>query len=410
MELWGEIALDDWGKVGHRSKAGIYYWHSKKRDLIDEDTCYSTVIFSGNKSEGRCPTTIASRYEALYLFIKDKPQVLGTRCAAMHNNHLPFQVKIRSLRKAMPLACHPSKEHAERLHRLDPERYRCDEHKPKLIVAKLSLEMLAGFRPKEEIFSFLSDIPELAIVVPYVTIQDYLYSGKIMHLKRMLYFLMSATHQEMKLSLDIFFERMNKADDSQRSAVLFNVLRTLHDQYPYDCGVYAPLFFNRFTMAPGTAIFLPSGTVHSYLLGDCLEISTRSENIVRVGLTDLYKNVDEFLEIADFTSTNPESFAYRPTVLDKYVLSFTPPTTEFGVFRICVPAEDDYAIKERESCSMLLVTRGSAMLEDSTIIKLGTTLFLLPYHTIKFKVRKDITIYLVYPNPDAPHGEFGNLF
>lgn len=112
MELWGELVTYDYGKVGNRSKAGIYYWHSKKRNLLEEDTCYSTVIFSGNKSEDRCPTMIASRYEALYLFIKEKPQVLGIKCAELYNNRLPFQVKIRSMRKAMALSCHPLKVRA----------------------------------------------------------------------------------------------------------------------------------------------------------------------------------------------------------------------------------------------------------------------------------------------------------
>ncbi|XP_014284721.1 mannose-6-phosphate isomerase [Halyomorpha halys] len=410
LELWGELALDDWGAIGTRSKAGIYYWHSKRRNLLKDDICYSAVIFSGNKSEEQTPTTIASKYLALWLFIRDTPQVLGIECAKDYNNHLPFQVRLLSLRRAMPLVSHPPKEHAVRLNRMDPERYLSDEHKPKLVIVNYSLETLAGLRNKEEIFSFLSAIPELSIVIPYSNIQDYLHCGKVVHLKRMLYFLMSATYQEMKLSLDIFFTRMRTADETERESALYSVLARLHDQYPYDCGIYAPLFFNNFTVEPGNAIFLPSGTVHTYLFGDCIEISTCSENIVRVGLTNLYKDVDEFLTISDFSSSTFESLTYRPTIIDEYVTSFTPPAKEFGVFKINVPADYDYTIKGQDSCSIILVTRGSAMLEDSRIIKLGTTLFVLPYQPITFKVRKEITIYKVYPNPDAPEGEYGNLF
>ncbi|CAH1404382.1 unnamed protein product [Nezara viridula] len=397
MELSGALSTHPWGKRGSKSMAGYYYWHRRKRNLLDENAHYSTLIFSGNASAR--PTVIVETKENLDSFIEKNANVIGKN-GELYANRLPFQVKIICLESGMSLGCHPPKKQAERLHRMYPGRYSSEEHKPKLLIALHYLQVMAGFRQRSEIVSFISGIPELAIVIPYATIEDYLCSGNTLHLKRMFYFLMSASHQEIKTSLDIFFARMNDADSTAKALVNYNVLKTLFEQFSYDCGVYAPLFLNHIFLNPGQAMFIPSGIVHTCLHGDCFEVTTSSRNIIRCGLTDKYKDIDEFLYIADFNASSVEKLILEPNHLDEFEMSYVPPAKEMQVSRICVPVDMTYTIKEKEWCSIAMVTRGIAILDDFRQISLGTALFILPYQKLTFKVKKDITIYVVFPNPD----------
>ncbi len=60
-------------------------------------------------------------------------------------------------------------------------------------------------------------------------------------------------------------------------------------------GALAPLYLNLVTLAPGQALFLPSGELHAYLEGTALEIMANSDNVLRGGLTPKHVDVQELL-------------------------------------------------------------------------------------------------------------------
>ncbi|XP_014284728.1 probable mannose-6-phosphate isomerase isoform X2 [Halyomorpha halys] len=345
MELSGRLSCNEWGKRGSKSMAGVYYWHRRKRNLLSEDIPYSTLIFSDNASER--PTVLEPSKEPLHTFIEKSPGIIG-KYSEFFKNVLPFQIKIICLENGMALGCHPHQVHAERLHSACPGRFSSKEHKPKLVIALKYLEVMAGFRPRNQITSFVSGVPELSIVIPLSTIEDYLIREDIVYLKRMFYYLMSASYEEIKLSLDIFFARMEKADCKMKSSVNYFVLKKLYEQFSYDCGVYAPLFLNHIILNPGQAIFLPSGTVHTYLHGDCLEVGTSSQNILRCGLTCKFKDIDEFLNIADFSPCYVSHLILEPIVVDIFHTSFVPPAKEMQVTRICTGWRRDYSTAKKK--------------------------------------------------------------
>ena len=64
----------------------------------------------------------------------------------------------------------------------------------------------------------------------------------------------------------------------------------LHEKYPGDVGVLAPLFLNLVELQPEEAVFLGAGELHAYLEGTGLEIMANSDNVLRGGLTS--KHVD----------------------------------------------------------------------------------------------------------------------
>ena len=81
----------------------------------------------------------------------------------------------------------------------------------------------------------------------------------------------------------------------------------LGERYPGDAGVLAALLLNRVSLAPGEAIFLPAGNLHTYLHGVGLEVMANSDNVLRGGLTPKHVDVPELLRVLDFTPTTEET-------------------------------------------------------------------------------------------------------
>ena len=113
----------------------------------------------------RGPATIShpKEYAGILLsdWLKDNQWALGEDVASRFGGELPFLFKVLSINKALSIQAHPTKSHAEKLHRTAPDLYRDPNHKPELVVALRDFEGLCGFRPYDEIVKFLEEVPEL---------------------------------------------------------------------------------------------------------------------------------------------------------------------------------------------------------------------------------------------------------
>ena len=92
----------------------------------------------------------------------------------------------------------------------------------------------------------------------------------------------------------------------------------------------AALLLNRISLAPGEAIFLPAGNLHTYLRGFGVEVMANSDNVLRGGLTPKHVDVPELLRVLDFTPT-PEAQLRPPTRREGCGLVYCTPTDEFAV-------------------------------------------------------------------------------
>ena len=116
----------------------------------------------------RGPSTISRPKEyagqLLSDWLKANQWALGDKVADRFDGQLPFLFKVLSINKALSIQAHPTKSHAEQLHRSAPELYRDPNHKPELVIALKDFEGLCGFRPFDEIVKFLKEVPELCAV------------------------------------------------------------------------------------------------------------------------------------------------------------------------------------------------------------------------------------------------------
>ena len=98
-------------------------------------------------------------------WLKDNQWALGEKVGEEFSGQLPFLFKTLSINKALSIQAHPTKPHAQELHKAAPDKYPDPTHKPELVVAIRDFEGFCGFRPIDEIQGFVSRVPELQAVV-----------------------------------------------------------------------------------------------------------------------------------------------------------------------------------------------------------------------------------------------------
>ena len=98
-------------------------------------------------------------------WLESNQWALGKQVAEEFNTQLPFLFKVLSINKALSIQAHPTKSHAQQLHRAAPDKYPDPNHKPELVVVLEDFEGFCGFRPFGEIQRFVSTIPELQVII-----------------------------------------------------------------------------------------------------------------------------------------------------------------------------------------------------------------------------------------------------
>jgi len=242
--------------------------------------------------------------------IQDDPVgLLGSEVCDRFGNELPFLFKVLAAQEPLSIQAHPNqeqarsgwaRENAEGIP-LDAARrnYRDLNHKPELLCALTPFVALKGFRAADETARALEPIgrPELAAEI-----------GRL-------------AREQTPVALRSLFARLMTIEPEEREALLkraaaqaarrpgdpaWRWVKSLMSRHPGDMGALAPLYLNLVTLAPGQAVFLPSGELHAYLEGTALEIMANSDNVLRGGLTPKHVDLQELLTTLVFDAHAPE--------------------------------------------------------------------------------------------------------
>lgn len=111
-------------------------------------------------------------------------------------------------------------------------------------------------------------------------------------------------------SLRAMIARVTAKQNSEGAAAgsLDALILRLHSQYPGDTGVFAPLLLNYLQLEPMQSFFMGAGVPHAYLSGDCVECMAPSDNVVRVGLTPKFKDVETLCKMLVYKCEKPTAF------------------------------------------------------------------------------------------------------
>lgn len=263
---------------------------------------------------------------------------LGAAVRARFGDVLPFLVKVLAADEPLSLQAHPSAEQAvEGYVREDrmgvalnsPVRnYRDRSHKPELLVALAEFEALAGFRPAARSVALLRAL-EVADLDPYIA----LLSGQsdADGLRALFTTWITAPQPDLDVLIPAVLEgavNYVRSGATEFAAEAKTCLE-LGERYPGDAGVLAALLLNRISLAPGEAIFLSAGNLHSYLSGVGVEVMANSDNVLRGGLTPKHVDVPELLRVLDFAPAD-DAALHPPTHRDGIELVYDTPAPEFA--------------------------------------------------------------------------------
>jgi mannose-6-phosphate isomerase len=271
----------------------------------------------------------------------------------------------------LSLQAHPSAAQAVEGYRREDRRgvplfspirnYRDTSHKPELLVALRPFEALAGFRPAARTVELLQALA-VADLDPFIALLND--QSDADGLRALFTTWITAPQPDLDVLIPAVLagaiHYLNSG--AGQFAAEVQTLLELGERYPGDAGVLAALLLNRISLAPGEAIFVAAGNLHTYLRGMGLEVMANSDNVLRGGLTPKHVDVPELLRVLDFTPTTEAGL--RPvTHRDGLEVVYDTPTEEFNVsvltldganlgHEVDVPARHD-------GPQLLLCTQGS---------------------------------------------------
>uniref|UniRef100_A0A8B9CWI3 Mannose-6-phosphate isomerase n=1 Tax=Anser brachyrhynchus TaxID=132585 RepID=A0A8B9CWI3_9AVES len=278
-----------WGKLGLQSEVAQLVASGDPTAHIDPEQPYAELWMGAHPKGDAAIRDNRIPQKTLGRWIADNPACLGAKVKDAFQGRLPFLFKVLSVRSALSIQAHPNKELAAKLHAQFPQHYPDANHKPEMAIALTPFEGLCGFRPVEEIASFLRAVPELRALVGEVAAEQLERSashdprGVSAALRVCFTRLMKSEKKCFVDQLNTLVQRISReaAEGQDTSGSNGDLLLRLHSQFPGDIGCFAVYFLNLVRLEPGEAMFLAANEPHAYLQGDCVECMACSDNTLQ---------------------------------------------------------------------------------------------------------------------------------
>ncbi|NTY60215.1 mannose-6-phosphate isomerase, class I [Mycolicibacterium sphagni] len=312
---------------------------------------------------------------------------LGPAVRSRFGDVLPFLVKVLAAEEPLSLQAHPSAEQAvEGYVREDrvgvplnsPTRnYRDRSHKPELLVALSEFDALGGFRPPARSVALMRALA-VSDLDPFIA----LLSGQpdADGLRALFTTWITAPQPDLDTLIPavldgaVAYVRSGETEFAAEARTLLE----LGERYPGDAGVLAAMLLNRITLAPGEAIFMPAGNLHTYIHGVGMEVMANSDNVLRGGLTPKHVDVPELLRVLDFTPADEEMLR-APTHRDGIELVYDTPAVEFATCVLMLDGDDlgheIDAPSRHDGPQILFCTEGSVVVRaksDVVVLERGS--------------------------------------
>jgi len=298
----------------------------------EEDKPYAE-LWMGTHPAAPSMVAVDGKLTGLKEMIEKFPvEILGQTVYERFGANLPFLFKVLSAGQALSIQAHPNKVQAVQLHAKDSAHYPDPNHKPEIAVALDELTVLIGLPDLKELskrLALYSDVQRFAEITLTDVNIDSNESGEAI-IEQFFSNLLRKSSAESRrfggliaaLETD-FKNRIGSVSESER---LFLDLRKI---YPVtDIGLIMALFMNLVHLKAGQAVFIAAGIPHAYVSGNIIECMANSDNVVRVGLTNKFKDVPALLEILDYSKQtcqvmNPESrngIKIYPTPVEEFYI------------------------------------------------------------------------------------------
>ena len=298
------------------------------------------------------------------LIRKYPAEILGPSVQNAFNGQLPFLLKVLSAREILSIQMHPNKEQALELHNQDPKNYPDTNHKPEIAIALDSLTALVGMIDDQEISTVMKLYPELRTVTEH--------DQNPGQTAEAAFKILLQTAEQNQPAIAAVIESIRQR--LLRKSAFFHLRKEklileYAAQYPGDVGLLTIFLLKLYTFARNQAVFTPPNIPHAYVKGNIIECMASSDNVVRVGLTNKYKDIKSLLDILD-ARQKPRIFQRG---LNFFKQTYSAPASEYRVTRLLLLTGQKTADRGNGSLRIFIVTKGTLQLEWQA--ENGTTSF-----------------------------------
>ncbi|TFB91251.1 mannose-6-phosphate isomerase, class I [Cryobacterium algoricola] len=374
--------------------------------------------------------------------LADPARALGSALVAEESDagsvppRLPFLLKVLAAASPLSLQAHPTSERARTGFALEnaagipldafDRNYRDQFHKPEIIFAlSETFEALCGFRELGEVRRIVGELRALdaASENPQPGALDALESRLLgdSGLRDTVDWLLRdgrggdtgevawLVERVVGLAQDAVY--LAEGGAAIRFPLELATVRDLALAYPGDPGIVISLLTNRVSLKRGEVLYLPAGNIHAYLLGLGIELMAASDNVLRGGLTPKHIDVDELLDVLEFSPVPVPYLA--PIVHTPGVSEYRPDVADFALVHIEASAADTAA--PAPAAGAAAVTAAGVPMRQFTLTGPGIALctaggFLVAGATASVTLKRGESVYITPDEGTLTFAGAGDVF
>ncbi|MBK8947033.1 MAG: mannose-6-phosphate isomerase, class I [Ignavibacteriae bacterium] len=278
-----------------------------------------------------------SQFPLIEIIEKFPKEILGEKISKKFNKKLPFLLKILSIGKALSIQAHPNKNTAKYLNKIDPINYPDENHKPEIAIAIDKLNAIVGLKNIHMIKKRFEEFPILFELLNENLKKKILLNNFTKNVEKEIYkLIMNSQNSVLENVIDVLVKDINSK--KKKSKIEKQFLGEFKN-YGIDVGLISLLLFNFIELNSNQAIFTPAGIPHAYLGGNIVECMANSDNVVRAGLTNKFKDVKTLLKIieTDLSKTkvkvlNKKNITYYKTFAEEFDVKKVILNSDFNTF------------------------------------------------------------------------------
>jgi mannose-6-phosphate isomerase len=313
---------------------------------------------------------------------------------------LPFLLKILDVASILSIQVHPTIEQAtEGFYREEAagipidaahRNYKDRNHKPEMLVALSDFWLLHGFKSPELITKILEDIPEFNQFKPLFLREGLAAVYQLvmeMNGEDAFHWLLPLVKRELRKKREA---QLNQTDPGWWVAKLYEKVEAITQ---IDKALFSIYIMNIVHLHPMESLFQGAGQPHAYLQGQCVELMSNSDNVLRAGLTNKHIDVPELIRLTRFETTLPEIKSGQPTESGEKL--YLAPVKDFSLAAISLRGETPF-VHVAVSPEIVVVISGSATIDGGDTYYPGEAFYVSPTTNYTLSTEHESTLFRAF--------------
>lgn len=352
FELQCDAVNHAWGKLGKKSIVTDFL----EPTSIQSNIPYAELWIGIHPTK---PSHILWNDKKVLLsdILKHIPTLLGTYVQKKYGT-LPFLLKVLSIAQPLSIQAHPDKELAKQLHQSQPKHYSDTNHKPEIAIAQGKLSLLLGF---ESFDTSLSLLNRFSIFQTHSRVQSILKSTDRTNLQKysdLIHLFFEFSLEKIQITLQTIANEIASFPYKTKKDLIFLDQLKL---YPTDIGLLMIYFMEYREMDSEEAVFLKPNQLHAYLQGNLIECMANSDNVIRAGMTNKFKDIKTLQSI--LPASDQTIHTITPTLSDQGILKYITGAEEFELFSLQLAFQETYFFFSQNTPQILLILKGAGKVE-----------------------------------------------